>query len=150
MHHAHGSGTLNINDKNIEKYCTQKLIEKSMISQITLLKKAITILKSGGTMVYSTCSILKEENEEILEKALKGTKAKILPIEFNRQRRTTTASNKGRWNHLCNANRKLRRFFCSENSKINQFFRLQLAGYFIASELFLKRKCYSSVRNLKM
>lgn len=77
-----GSGTININDKNLEKTFTQKLIEKSTVSQILLLKKAITILKPGGTMVYSTCSILKEENEEIIEKALKGTKAKVEPIEF--------------------------------------------------------------------
>ena len=33
-------------------------------------------------MVYSTCSILKDENEEIIEKILKETKAKIIPIEF--------------------------------------------------------------------
>ncbi len=34
-------------------------------------------------MVYSTCSILKQENEEIIEKALKNVNARILPIEFN-------------------------------------------------------------------
>lgn len=33
-------------------------------------------------MIYSTCSILLCENEEILEKALKGTNAKIVPIRF--------------------------------------------------------------------
>ena len=33
-------------------------------------------------MIYSTCSILSCENEEIVEKALKGQKAKIVPIEF--------------------------------------------------------------------
>ena len=32
-------------------------------------------------MVYSTCSILKEENEEILNKVLKKHKASIQPIE---------------------------------------------------------------------
>ena len=82
MHHVHGSGTLNIEDKNLEKTFTKKLIEKSMTSQLTLLKKAINILKPGHEMVYSTCSILYEENEEIVEKALKGQKAKIVPIEF--------------------------------------------------------------------
>ena len=82
MHHVHGSGTLNIEDKNLEKTFTKKLIEKSMTSQLTLLKKAINILKPGHEMVYSTCSILSCENEEIVEKALKGQKAKIVPIEF--------------------------------------------------------------------
>lgn len=33
-------------------------------------------------MVYSTCSILSCENEEIIEKALKSEKAKIVPINF--------------------------------------------------------------------
>ena len=107
MHHAHGSGTLNINDKNLEKYFTKKLIEKSTASQISLLKKAISILKPGGTIVYSTCSILKEENEEIIEKALKGTKAKIEPIQFKRYRRVTITSNKSARNNVHNANRKL-------------------------------------------
>lgn len=72
-----GSGTLNIEDKNLEKYFTEKLIEKSVKSQIALLKKAIKILKSGGTMVYSTCSILKEENEEVLKKLYLEVKQKL-------------------------------------------------------------------------
>lgn len=82
MHLAHGSGTLNIEDKNLKKTFTEKLIEKSMTSQLTLLKKALNILKPGHEMVYSTCSILSCENENIIEKALKGQKAKIVPIEF--------------------------------------------------------------------
>lgn len=82
MHHVHGSGTLSINDTNIEKIFTKKLIEKSTASQLQLLKKAIKILKPGHEMVYSTCSILSCENEEIIEKALKGEKAKIVPIDF--------------------------------------------------------------------
>jgi NOL1/NOP2/sun family putative RNA methylase len=77
-----GSGTLNVNDKNIEKYFTPKLIEKSVASQVTLLKKAIRILKQGNCMVYSTCSILDKENEEVLKKVLAETKTEIVPIEF--------------------------------------------------------------------
>ena len=34
-------------------------------------------------MVYSTCSILKEENEEIVGKVLSSVNAEIVPIEFN-------------------------------------------------------------------
>lgn len=82
MLHAHGSGTLNVEDKNLEKTFTKVLIEKSMKSQLELLKKALKILKPGHEMIYSTCSILACENEEIVEKTLKTAKAKIVPIEF--------------------------------------------------------------------
>ena len=65
-----GSGTLNLENKNTNKYFTEELIERSIKLQETLLRKALKILKVGGELVYSTCSILKEENEEILEKVL--------------------------------------------------------------------------------
>jgi len=77
-----GSGTLDIYNKNLEKIFTEKLIEKSIKAQIALLKKALKILKPGSEMVYSTCSILFQENEEILNKALKGINAEIVPINI--------------------------------------------------------------------
>ena len=77
-----GSGTLNLNDKNLDKYFTEKLIDKSTKTQLELLKKAIKVLKPGHEMIYSTCSILKQENEDILEKALKGSNVEIVPIKF--------------------------------------------------------------------
>ena len=79
-----GSGTLDVKNKNLEKIFTKKLIEKSKKAQSNLLKKALTILKPGKEMVYSTCSILQEENEEIVKKALTGTNTKIVPIEFEK------------------------------------------------------------------
>ena len=78
-----GSGTLEASNINTEKYFTPKLVEKSTKSQYALLKKALKILKPGHEMVYSTCSILKEENEEIINKVLKETKAEIVKIEFS-------------------------------------------------------------------
>lgn len=76
-----GSGTENIFSKNFSKI----LIEKSAKTQEILLRKAINILKPGGTMIYSTCSILKQENEDILNKVLKNTNMEIVPIELNNE-----------------------------------------------------------------
>ena len=59
-----GSGTLSNEDKNLEKYFTKQLINKSCKTQYELLKKAIKVLKKGQEMVYSTCSILYDENEK--------------------------------------------------------------------------------------
>ena len=77
-----GSGTLDYNDANIEKYFTEQLIERSSKTQKTLLKKAINLLKPGHEMVYSTCSILSCENEDVIESILKNGKAEIIPISF--------------------------------------------------------------------
>lgn len=77
-----GSGTLNVEDVNLEKTFTEKLIEKSQKSQLELLNKAVKILKQGQEMVYSTCSILNVENEEIVSKILKNNKVEIVTIEF--------------------------------------------------------------------
>lgn len=77
-----GSGTLDFNDSNIEKYFTKQLIERSTKTQKTLLKKAISLLKPGHEMVYSTCSILACENEEVVESILKEGKTEIIPISF--------------------------------------------------------------------
>lgn len=75
-----GSGTLDANNTKTEKIFTPKLIEKSVKAQITLLTKALKILKPGKEIVYSTCSILKEENEEIIKQVLKKSNVKIKPI----------------------------------------------------------------------
>lgn len=77
-----GSGTLDFNDSNIKKYFTKQLIERSTKTQKTLLKKAIRLLKPGHEMVYSTCSILSCENENVVESILKDGKAEIIPISF--------------------------------------------------------------------
>lgn len=71
-----GSGTENVFTPNFSEY----LIQKSSKVQEELLTKSLTILKPAGEMVYSTCSILKEENEDIVKKVLKKFKAQIIPI----------------------------------------------------------------------
>lgn len=81
-----GSGTIYEEDYNLDKTFTQKLITKSSETQLAMLKKAIKLLKPGGEMVYSTCSILDCENEMVVEKALKGTNAEIIPIDYEQVR----------------------------------------------------------------
>lgn len=76
-----GSGTENVFDDRFSK----ELIQRSCKTQETLLKKAINILKPGGEMIYSTCSILKRENEEILNKVLKKGKIEIVPIKLDKE-----------------------------------------------------------------
>ena len=77
-----GSGTINLKDEKLEKYFTEKLIQNCTKIQYRLLKKALKILKPGCEMVYSTCSILKQENEDIVSKVLKECRAKIVPIDI--------------------------------------------------------------------
>lgn len=75
-----GSGTLNINEKiNIN----ENLIKNSVNTQKQLLEKALQILKKDHTMVYSTCSILYEENEKQLENLIKQNEIEIIPIDEN-------------------------------------------------------------------
>ena len=74
-----GSGTLNLNDEKINRYFNEELVQKSQKIQCELLKKALTILKPNCEMVYSTCSILKEENENNLLKVL-NKNVEIVPI----------------------------------------------------------------------
>lgn len=75
-----GSGTINANDDKLEKYFNKELINRSQKVQFELLKKATTILKPNSEMVYSTCSILKEENENNILKILSNKNIEIVPI----------------------------------------------------------------------
>ena len=75
-----GSGTLDLNNDRTFKYFTEKLIKKSSETQFELLKKALTILKAGKTMIYSTCSILSIENEDVVSKVMKQFNCEIVPI----------------------------------------------------------------------
>lgn len=72
-----GSGTLSIYDKSMSKF-SKTLVYNSSKLQFELLKKALTILKPGHEMIYSTCSILDIENEEVLNKILKICKCEII------------------------------------------------------------------------
>jgi len=75
-----GSGTVSLNEDN--HIFNWKLLAKCQKRQIALLKKGLTLLKKSGELIYSTCSIFKEENEEVL-KACLSDKYEIIPINLN-------------------------------------------------------------------
>ena len=76
-----GSGTIYINDEKMENKFTEDLIKRSIKFQEELINKALKVLKIGEEMVYSTCSILQEENEQIIQKILNKGNAQIILID---------------------------------------------------------------------
>ncbi len=75
-----GSGTLQRENSN--SYFKEELIETTKKLQKVLLKKAVQILKPGSTMIYSTCSILEEENELQIEALLNEKLVEVVPLDF--------------------------------------------------------------------
>lgn len=75
-----GSGTLNFQDEKAFANFSESLVENSAKIQKELLKKAIKLTKVGGEIIYSTCSILQEENENVIEEVLKSNLVEIVPI----------------------------------------------------------------------
>ncbi|WP_457751909.1 RsmB/NOP family class I SAM-dependent RNA methyltransferase [Thermococcus sp.] len=60
----------------------EKNIPKVVTLQKELIESAWSLLKPGGRMLYSTCSMLPEENEGVVEWFLKKHKdARLVPIE---------------------------------------------------------------------
>lgn len=65
-----GSGTVHTHDDHAARGLTPELAARVERSQRALLDRALEVLKPGGSLVYSTCSILPRENEGVVEWAL--------------------------------------------------------------------------------
>lgn len=65
-----GSGTFAAGDERACKNITPKLLSKVTRSQRDLLDRALKVLKPGGCLIYSTCSIFAAENDEQVRGAL--------------------------------------------------------------------------------
>ena len=66
-----GLGTLRRNPDLKWRQSAQSIVELKQ-KQALILERAASLLKSGGRLVYATCSILPDENEEIVDGFLKG------------------------------------------------------------------------------
>ena len=76
-----GAGTILIAEGEPERRMDAAWVTKTASTQKAMLKKALTLLSAGREMVYSTCSILREENEDVLKAVLSAMNAEIVPIE---------------------------------------------------------------------
>ncbi len=78
-----GSGTLCIdNPKSMDGF-SDALINKCVSAQKKLLEKAVSVLKKGGEILYSTCSVLPVENEEIVKSVLKKFNCGTVALDSN-------------------------------------------------------------------
>ena len=71
-----GSGTICALDPKLNKRFNEGLLAKCRKQQAALLDKALQVVKPGGTVVYSTCSVLKCENEDQVQAAIKKASKK--------------------------------------------------------------------------
>ncbi len=77
-----GSGTLALKNPHTLKGFSDALLQKCARSQRALLDRALTVLKPGGTLVYSTCSVLPQENEDAVLHALeRHPDCEIVPLD---------------------------------------------------------------------
>ncbi len=79
-----GSGTLRIIDGVVEQEFSEELIARCVKFQEKLLLRAIDMVMVGHDIVYSTCSILKCENEEIIKKFVDKGLVEIVNIDKDR------------------------------------------------------------------
>ncbi len=75
-----GSGTLLTLPDLPPRRMDPAWVRKTVATQKALMRKAIQSLQPGGILVYSTCSILREENEEVVETAL-AAGAALVPVD---------------------------------------------------------------------
>ncbi len=76
-----GEGTIRSTPKTLEMW-NIKTIENLSKLQKSMIASAIEILKPNGELVYSTCTHAPEEDEEVIDFALKNFKVKIEKINF--------------------------------------------------------------------
>ena len=74
-----GSGMFRKEDKMWEDWSYQKVLKNAEI-QKSLILIAYSMLKPGGTMVYSTCSFSYEEDEEVIDYLINNTDAALKEI----------------------------------------------------------------------
>lgn len=75
-----GSGTVLLLENEPQRRMEENWVKKTVSTQTAMLKKALKLLPKGHEMVYSTCSVLRDENEQVLSSVLSSGKAELVPL----------------------------------------------------------------------
>ena len=78
-----GEGRFLIQKPKTYRDWSTKKVNQLIKVQKKLVASAYQALKPGGILVYSTCTILREENEEVVQWALENLPLQLLPIEHS-------------------------------------------------------------------
>jgi tRNA (cytosine40_48-C5)-methyltransferase len=74
-----------IRDKTRKTSHTAQDVEYCVSNQMKLIESAIKVVRTGGLLVYSTCSFAPEENENIINSLLDRFDIKIEPVQYGIQ-----------------------------------------------------------------
>ena len=111
-----GSGTFTNN--NFDSF-NDDLVNRSIKFQTSLLTEAIKHLKVGGEIIYSTCSILKEENDNIVNNILMNNKnIELIPLNLTNYQDIPTLPSKEGTLCVC-PTRYYEGFYVAKLRKIN-------------------------------
>ena len=78
-----GSGTVLLYDKRSKGQFSKEFLARTTKLQEGLLAKALRLLRPGSEMIYSTCSVLAQENEDIVNKVLRKANAEVVPLDLS-------------------------------------------------------------------
>ena len=78
-----GSGTVQLGNPRSKGQFNKEFLARTTKQQEALLLKALRLLRPGCEMIYSTCSVLAQENENIVARVLKKANAEVVPLELS-------------------------------------------------------------------
>ena len=78
-----GSGTVQLGNPRSKGQFNKEFLGRTTKQQETLLLKALRLLRPGCEMIYSTCSVLAQENENIVTRVLKKANAEVVPLDLS-------------------------------------------------------------------
>ena len=78
-----GSGTVQLGNPRSKGQFNKEFLGRTTKQQEALLLKALRLLRPGSEMIYSTCSVLRQENEDIVARALRKANAEVVPLELS-------------------------------------------------------------------
>jgi 16S rRNA (cytosine1407-C5)-methyltransferase len=101
-------------DPKALKYCNPKRVKSLQNAQIALLESAVHSAKVGGRIVYSTCTLTPEENEEVVMTLLEKFSGKLEVLDPNAECRMQNA----KWDFAIEDSLKIQEYLRENHSEL--------------------------------